>query len=333
MKKKKASVLVIGGAGYIGSNMVRTLVKAGHAPSVFDNLSTGHRGLVPKEVPFLKGDLRLGADIRKAFQKFKPKAVMHFAASSLVGESVQNPLKYYENNVVACVELLKVMAARGTKNFIFSSTAATYGEPKRVPIREEDETNPTNPYGQSKLIIEKMLQDQARVSDLSFVSLRYFNACGAHPGGETGECHDPETHIIPNIFRAITGENKEFVIFGDDYDTPDGTCVRDYIHIEDLAAAHLLALKALFGGLKSGIFNLGNGDGYSVKEILNAVERITGKKVKVRVGPRRPGDPARLIADAGKASKTLGWKPRFGLDDIVRSAWEWEKKRKAFLRS
>jgi len=318
-------VLVIGGAGYIGSNMVLKLLENKHSPVVFDNLCTGHRRLVPKKVPFVKGDLRNFQDILTALKEHKADAVMHFAASALVGESVENPLKYYDNNVVACVQLLKAMKETKVNKFIFSSTCAIFGEPRHVPIREDDPKSPMNPYGQSKLTIEHMLRDLARSSDLRYVVLRYFNACGAHPSGEIGELHDPEAHLIPNVLKVLTGEKKELQIFGDDYDTPDGTCVRDYVHIEDLAIAHLRALETLVKGKKSDVFNLGSGDGHSVREIVQAVERVTGQKVKVKMCPRRPGDPAKLVAGADKARKILGWRPRHDLESIIRTAWRWEK--------
>lgn len=318
-------VLVIGGAGYIGSNMVLKLLENKHSPAVFDNLCTGHRRLVSKKAPFMKGDLRDFKDILAALKEHKPDAVMHFAASALVGESVEDPLKYYDNNVAACIQLLKAMKEMNVNKFIFSSTCAIFGEPKQVPIREDDPKSPMNPYGQSKLTIEHMLRDLARSSDLRYVALRYFNACGAHPSGETGELHDPEAHLIPNILKVLTGEKKELQIFGDDYDTPDGTCVRDYVHIEDLATAHLLAMEMLAKGKKSDVFNLGSGNGHSVKEIVQTVERVTGQKVKIKICPRRPGDPAKLVAGAEKARKILGWKPEHDLESIIRTAWRWEK--------
>lgn len=325
-RRGKPQILVVGGAGYIGSAMVRVLVDAGESPVVFDNLSMGHRDLVPKGVPFVRGDLKKPSDIRRAFSGRRIESVMHFAASSLVGESVENPLKYYENNVVACVYLLKEMTRRGVKNFIFSSTAATYGEPRRIPVREEDAGNPTNPYGQSKLMIEKILQDLSRKGDIRYIALRYFNACGAHACGTIGERHDPETHLIPNILKTLTGEKKALKIFGTDYPTPDGTCIRDYVHVEDLADAHLRALRTLRKGAPSGAFNLGSSSGYSVKQIVSCVERVTGMTVPVQSAPRRPGDPARLVADARRAKKYLGWRPCRGLDEIVRSAWAWERR-------
>lgn len=321
-------VLVIGGAGYIGSNMVRKLLETGHKPAVFDNLSTGHRAFVPKNVLFIKGDLKKYEDILAALKKVKPEAVMHFAASALVGESVQKPVMYYDNNVSAAVQLLKAMQVCKVKKLIFSSTCAIFGEPKRIPLVEDDPKAPVNPYGQSKLMIEHILNDHAHVTDFRFVALRYFNACGAHPSGEIGERHEPEAHLIPNILKVLTGEKKELNIFGDDYATPDGTCVRDYVHIEDLADAHLLALEYLGKGNKSDAFNLGSGNGYSVKEIVDMVEKVTGKKVKVKMAPRRPGDPAKLVATSAKALKVLGWKTKHDLESIIKTAWAWEKKQK-----
>ncbi len=319
-------ILVVGGAGYIGSNMVRMLLEKRHKVVVFDNLSTGHKEFVPKEAVFFKGDLRSIRDVESIFKLYKIDAVMHFAASALVGESVENPLKYYDNNVSACINLLKAMVAHKVNYFIFSSTCATFGEPKKVPMDETHEQNPVNPYGRSKLMIEKILQDLSRADQMNYVALRYFNACGAHPSGEIGERHDPETHLIPNILKVATGEKKELMIFGDDYDTPDGTCIRDYIHIEDLATAHLLALEALNNGMKSDFFNLGSEKGYSVKEIIRAVERVTGKKIKAKVSPRRPGDPARLVAKSDKAKKVLGWKATYDLEGIIETAWRWHRK-------
>ena len=321
-------VLVAGGAGYIGSNMVLRLLETGHRVVIFDNLSTGHRRLLSKKAQFVEGDLRNFLDIRGALQKHKVDAVMHFAAAALVGESVQDPLKYYDNNVLATAQLLKAMQETKVKKFIFSSTCAIFGEPKRIPILEDDPKSPVNPYGQSKLMIETMLADHARATDFRYVALRYFNACGAHPGGTIGELHEPEAHLIPNILKVLTGEKKELQIFGDDYDTPDGTCVRDYVHIEDLAAAHLAALEYLQKGGASDYFNLGSGNGYSVQEIVREVEKVTGKKVSAKKCPRRPGDPPKLVATSQKALRVLGWKPEHDLDSIIRTAWLWEQKQK-----
>lgn len=317
-------VLVIGGAGYIGSHMVRALLEEKHDVIVFDNLSTGYREFIPEGAPFIKGDLRNGADIRGAFEEHTIDAVMHFAAASLVPESMSNPLKYYDNNVLACINLLKAMVEKKVKKCIFSSTAAVYGEPENIPIKENDKTCPANPYGMSKLMIENILKDASRAHDVSYIALRYFNAAGAHPSGETGEKHVPETHLIPNILKTAKGEKSEVMIFGDDYQTPDGTCIRDFIHVQDLCRAHLLALKALKEGMKSDVFNLGSGSGYSVKEVVRAAEVVTGRKINVKTAPRRPGDPARLVAGAERAQKVLGWRPELDLNEIIRSAWAWE---------
>jgi len=278
------NILVIGGAGYIGSHMVGALLDEKHNPIVFDNLSTGHKEFVPEGAIFIQGDLRNIQDVNKALERYSVSvdAVMHFAASSIVSESMCNPLKYYENNVSACINLLKVMVENKVKKFIFSSTAAVYGEPENVPIKEEDKTNPTNPYGRSKLMIENMLKDIAQAHDFSYISLRYFNAAGAHPFGKIGEMHDPETHLIPNILKVAKGVKDGLTIFGDKYPTPDGTCIRDYIHVQDLCKAHLLALKALNNGIKNEIFNLGNGDGFSVREVVNTAEKITGRQINVK---------------------------------------------------
>ena len=321
-------VLVTGGAGYIGSNMVKKLLEHRHSPVVLDDLSMGHRHFVPKNVPFVKGHIRKSADLQNVFKKFKVEAVMHFAASAFVGESVENPLKYYDNNTLGALQLLKAMREARVRKLIFSSTCAIFGEPKRLPIKEDDEKQPANPYGRSKLMIETILRDHAAADGLCYAALRYFNACGAHPCGEIGEVHKPETHLIPNILKVLTGEKKQLEIYGDDYDTPDGTCIRDYIHVEDLASAHLLALEALAKGMKSDVFNLGSGSGYSVKDIVKAVEKVTKKKVKVKICARRPGDPAKLIASSAKAKKILGWKPKYDLEEIIQTAWRWESSRK-----
>lgn len=323
----KSKILVTGGAGYIGSCMVRKLLEKKYIPVVFDNLSTGYRRFVPKNVSFVKGDLRNFKDIRATFKRHKIDSVMHFASMALVGESVEKPLKYYENNVLACIILLKAMQEAKVNKFIFSSTCAVFGEPKRVPISEEDPKDPANPYGQTKLMIETILKDHAKTTDFRYVALRYFNACGAHSSGEAGELHEPEAHLIPNILKVLTGEKKELQIFGDDYDTPDGTCVRDYVHIEDLASAHLSALEYLKKGMPSAAFNLGSGHGYSVKEIVRQIEKTTGRSVKVKICPRRTGDPAKLVAASTKAKKAFGWMPRHSLESIVTSAWRWESRK------
>jgi len=306
--------------------MLRALLEEGFSPVVFDNLSTGHKEFIPKNTIFIKGDLCKENDIQKIFEKIPIDAVMHFAASALVSESMNNPIKYYYNNVSAFINLLNAMLKHKIKKLIFSSTCAVYGEPKRVPIREDDDNNPTNPYGRSKLMVERIIKDIAETYDFSYISLRYFNVAGAHPSGGIGEWHNPETHLIPNILKVANGQKKKLIIFGDDYPTPDGTCIRDYIYIEDLCQAHLLALKALREGMRSDVFNLGDGSGYSIKEVVQAAEKVISKKVNVEIGSRRLGDPARLIASYEKAKKNLGWEPKADLKKIIKSAWEWEKR-------
>ena len=320
------TILIAGGAGYIGSHMLRALLEEGFSPVVFDNLSTGHKEFIPKNTIFIKGDLCKENDIQKIFEKIPIDAVMHFAASALVSESMNNPIKYYYNNVSAFINLLNAMLKHKIKKLIFSSTCAVYGEPKRVPIREDDDNNPTNPYSRSKLMVERIIKDIAETYDFSYISLRYFNVAGAHPSGGIGEWHNPETHLIPNILKVANGQKKKLIIFGDDYPTPDGTCIRDYIYIEDLCQAHLLALKALREGMRSDVFNLGDGSGYSIKEVVQAAEKVISKKVNVEIGSRRLGDPARLIASYEKAKKNLGWEPKADLKKIIKSAWEWEKR-------
>ncbi len=327
----KKIILVTGGAGYIGSHMVRTLKESGYEPVVMDDLSTGRRSFVPKSVAFVQGDLRSPRDIEKVFRRYPMDAVMHFAASIVVPESVAHPICYYENNVVASLHLLKAMLKHRVKYLIFSSTAATYGEPKRIPVKETDETSPTSPYGQSKLMFEKILKDSSAVNDFSYSSLRYFNACGAHPAGDLGPAKEKETLLIPNILRTAKGEKAFLTIFGDDYPTPDGTCIRDYIHVMDLCQAHLLALKALKRGIRNDVFNLGNGKGYSVKEVVDMAEKIIGKKIRVKIKARRPGDPARVVASAEKARRVFKWRPKMNLRRILETAWRWELVKSRFL--
>jgi len=317
-------ILVIGGAGYIGSAMVRTLLEAEYQPVVFDNLSTGHRHMVPSEAIFVEGDLQNPDDVEKAFKKYRFSGVMHFAASSIVPESVKNPLKYYRNNTAAFLNLLDQIVLRHIPHLIFSSTAAVYGEAAVMPISERAPVLPLNPYGSSKLMMERILEDTAHICPLSYVVFRYFNAAGAHHCGDIGESHDPETHLIPNIIAAVT-DKKTFTLCGDDYSTRDGTCVRDYIHVEDLCRGHLMALQYLEQGGKSETFNLGSEKGFSVKEVVKAVERVTQAGVNLKVGPRRPGDPAKLIADSQKAKKILGWQPRKDLLSIIQSACAWHQ--------
>ena len=319
------NILIVGGAGYIGSHMCKYLSKRGYRPLVLDNLVYGHRAAV-KWGPLLEGAVGDEDFLRHIFMKYPIDAVMHFAAFCYVGESVDNPAKYYENNVSDTVALLKVMVEKGVGNFIFSSSCATYGEPQEIPIREDHPQHPINPYGRTKLMVEEILADFRHAYGLSYVSLRYFNAAGADPGGELGEDHRPETHLIPLVLQTALGRRDRIEVFGDDYATPDGTCVRDYIHIEDLAGAHFLALERLLDGGSGGIYNLGNGDGYSVKQVLETARQVTGRSIPAETVARRPGDPAILVGSSEKAFQELGWRPHLPeLDAIVRTAWNWHK--------
>lgn len=319
------AILVCGGAGYIGSHINKQLHKEGYDTVVFDNLIYGHREAV-KWGKFVEGDLADISDIEAVFQKYDIEAVYHFAAFAYVGESVTNPEKYYYNNVANTLNLLKVMRKYGCNKIIFSSTCATYGEPERVPITEDMPQNPINPYGFTKLTVEHIFKDYAKAYGLKFVVLRYFNAAGADPDGEIGESHNPETHIIPLVLDAAGGQRPDIKVFGTDYDTPDGSCVRDYIHVTDLATAHLLALHYLENGGASDFFNLGNEKGTSVLEVIDSVKRVTGKDFKVVLSDRRPGDPAKLVGSSAKAQKVLGWKPQYGdIDTIVQHAWNWHE--------
>ncbi|MET4560637.1 UDP-glucose 4-epimerase GalE [Lysinibacillus parviboronicapiens] len=319
-------ILVVGGAGYIGSHFVKELVKT-HEVVVLDNLSTGHQWAVDARATFVQGDLGDSSSVQQIFDTYNIEAVLHFAAFSLVGESVIDPMKYYENNVTATLNLLKVMKENKIDKFIFSSTAATYGMPTVDFIDEKTPTNPINPYGRSKLMVEQMLADFAESYQMRYVVLRYFNAAGAYETAEIGESHSPETHLIPIILQHFLGQRESISVFGTDYDTPDGTCIRDYIHVTDLANAHLLALEGLLNGtIETATYNLGNGNGYSVKEVIETCERITGKKAIVQYVERRAGDPAKLVANADKIYCELGWKAQFGITDIVKSAWNWHKK-------
>ncbi|WPZ20156.1 UDP-glucose 4-epimerase GalE [Geobacillus subterraneus] len=318
-------ILVVGGAGYIGSHVVKELVEKEQV-IVLDNLSTGHRNLVDDRAVFVQGDLGSKADLKSIFETYPIQAVMHFAANSLVGESVKNPMKYYQNNVAATLTLLETMLDYGVKHFIFSSTAATYGIPNVELITEDCPTNPINPYGRSKLMVEQMLADLAAAYGLNYVVLRYFNAAGAHESGEIGEDHNPETHLIPLILQHLLGQRENISVFGTDYDTPDGTCIRDYIHVTDLAKAHILALEALLTGKKkTAVYNLGNGLGYSVKEVIETCEQVTGRKAVIAYTDRRPGDPARLVASSQKIEEELGWKAEYSLAQIIESAWRWHQ--------
>ena len=291
---------------------------------IADNLITGYKQAVPKEAVFYQGDIRDYEFLNNLFKKEKIDAVIHFAAFSLVGESVTNPLKYYENNLYGTKVLLQAMIDNNVDKIVFSSTAATYGEPENIPILESDRTCPTNPYGETKLAMEKMMKWSANAYQLRYVSLRYFNACGAHKSGKLGEAHNPESHLIPLVLQVPNGKRESVSIYGTDYDTPDGTCIRDYIHVTDLAEAHILAVEYLMKGGESNVFNLGNGVGYSVREVIETARKVTGHPIPAVEIPRRAGDPARLVASGEKAKTVLGWEPKItSLEDIIRSAWVW----------
>lgn len=318
------SVLVLGGAGYIGSHAVYQLMEEGQDVVVVDNLETGHQGAIHPEATFYQGDLREITFLREVFKKESIDAVIHFAANSLVGESMDKPLKYFDNNVYGTQVLLKVMVERDVKHIVFSSTAATYGEPETVPITESMPTIPTNAYGETKLTMEKLMKWTSQAHGISYASLRYFNVAGAKQSAVIGEDHRPETHLVPIILQAASGQRESITIFGEDYDTPDGTCIRDYVHVDDLISAHLLALDYLKNGGKSDIFNLGSSQGISIKEMIDAARKITGKKIPAVAGPRRTGDPSTLIASSEKARQILGWRPkRTFIQQIMEDAWRW----------
>ena len=318
------AILVCGGAGYIGSHAVHQLIARGEEVVLVDNLQTGHRGALHPQATFCEGDIRDAAALDRIFTERSIEAVLHFAANSLVGESMEQPLLYFNNNVYGMQVLLEAMVRHGVDKIVFSSTAAVYGEPKRVPIREDDETNPTNAYGETKLTMEKMMKWVSRASGVRYVSLRYFNAAGALPDGSIGEDHKTETHLIPLILQVPTGRRDHITVYGDDYPTPDGTCLRDYIHVVDLADAHMRALDYLRRGGESDIFNLGSGSGFSVKEMIAAAEKATGKAIAVEIGARRAGDPAQLIASSEKARTVLGWQPQFtDVEEVIGTAWRW----------
>ncbi len=321
------AILVCGGAGYIGSHAVHQLVEKGEEVVIVDNLQTGHRKALNPKAKFYEGDIRNYDVLDKIFTENNIEAVIHFAANSLVGESMQKPLLYFNNNVYGMQVLLESMVKHKIDKIVFSSTAATYGEPERVPIMENDRTLPTNTYGETKLTMEKMMKWVSKADGVRYVSLRYFNAAGALEDGSIGEDHRCETHLIPLILQVPLGKRDHITIFGDDYDTPDGTCLRDYIHVIDLADAHVLALEYLRKGNESNIFNLGNGKGFSVKEMIEAAKKATGKDIKVEMGTRRAGDPAQLIASSEKARKILGWNPQFtDVEVVIKTAWNWHQK-------
>ena len=320
------AILVLGGAGYIGSHTVYELIDAGRDVVVADNLQTGFRAAVHPKARFYQLDIRDRGALDTLFQAEDIEGVIHFAASSQVGESMSDPLKYYDNNLHGTMVLLKSMVEHGVDKIVFSSTAATYGEPERVPILETDRTQPTNCYGETKLSMEHMMSWVSRAHGLRYVALRYFNACGAHPSGAIGEAHNPETHLVPIILQVPNGQRDHVSIFGDDYPTKDGTCVRDYIHVTDLAQAHILALDYLLKGGDNNVFNLGNGVGFTVKEVIDTARAVTGHPIPAEISPRRAGDPAQLIASSEKAVKVLGWKPKYDdLSTIISTAWKWHQ--------
>ncbi|WP_455538531.1 UDP-glucose 4-epimerase GalE [Terrisporobacter sp.] len=320
-------ILVCGGAGYIGSHAVRQLIDRGEEVIIVDNLETGHEDAVHPQAKFYKVDIRDEEALDKVFEENKIDEVIHFAANSLVGESMTNPLKYFNNNVHGTEILLKVMVAHNVKKIVFSSTAATYGEPKNIPILESDETNPTNAYGETKLSMEKMMKWADKAHGVKYISLRYFNVAGAHVSGEIGEDHNPETHLIPLILQVPLGKREFISIFGDDYETHDGTCIRDYIHVTDLADAHILAVHKLREGSESNIYNLGSGNGFTVKEMIEAARKVTGHEIPAKVCERRAGDPAKLVASSEKARRELGWQPKHeNVEEMISSAWRWHQK-------
>lgn len=320
------AILVCGGAGYIGSHMVDLLLQRGEVPVVVDNLKTGYQAALPPSVKFYQADIRDKAALDEVFLQNEIEAVIHFAAFSLVGESMEKPLAYFNNNVYGMQVLLEKMVEHKVDKIVFSSSAATYGEPQQVPIEETAATEPTNPYGETKLMMEKMMKWVNRKYGIDYVSLRYFNVAGAAPDGHIGESHYPESHLVPIILQVPLGQREAITVYGNDYPTADGTCIRDYVHVVDLADAHIKALEYLRAGQPSDIFNLGSGDGYSVKEMIEAAERATGQKIKTIIGARRPGDPARLVAASAKAKKILGWQPTYNdMESIIATAWTWHK--------
>lgn len=326
MGSSLSNILVTGGAGYIGSHTCKALARAGYTPITYDNLVYGHRWAV-KWGPLEVGDLSDRRKLDAVIEKYNPEAVIHFAAYAYVGESIENPGKYYRNNIGGTLNILEAMKDHGISNIVFSSTCSTYGLPKTLPIPEDHSQNPINPYGSSKLMVERILKDFAYAHGIRYVSLRYFNAAGADPDAEIGEDHEPETHLIPLVLDVALGKRNNIKIFGTDYETPDGTCIRDYIHVTDLAEAHLLALDYHRNNEKSNVFNLGNGNGFSVREVIETAEKITKREIKSIDWPRRPGDPPVLVGSSEKAKKVLGWAPVYdNLESIIKTAWKWHRK-------
>lgn len=320
------AILVLGGAGYIGSHTVRALVESGRDTVVVDNLQTGFREAVHPAARFYEVDIRDRQALDRVFEAEQIEAVIHFAAFSQVGESMVRPLAYYDNNLTGTIVLLQAMVAAQVNAIVFSSTAATYGEPERVPIMEGDRTLPTSCYGETKLAMEKLMGWAGRAHDLRSVALRYFNAAGVHPSGEIGEAHASESHLVPIVLQVALGQRDAISVFGDDYPTPDGTCIRDYVHVTDLAAAHILAVDHLLAGGSSDVFNLGSGNGFSVKEVIEVARKVTGHPIPVEIAPRRPGDPAQLVASSAKIRQALGWSPQQeSVEAIVSSAWVWHQ--------
>lgn len=321
-------IAVIGGAGYIGSHTVKHLLEQGQEVVVFDNFSTGHREFVPEGLPLVEGDLGSKSDLNDLFNRYPAiNIVVHFAAFAYVRESVEHPAKYYTNNVVNTIQLLDIMLEHGVKNIVFSSTCATYGNPVQLPINEEHPQSPINPYGRTKLMMEQIMEDYSQAYGLKYVALRYFNAAGADEACEIGEWHTPETHLIPLVLDVALGTREAIHVFGNDFETPDGTCIRDYIHVADLADAHRRAIGYLMEQQVNLKLNLGNGLGYSVLEIIQAVEEVTGHAIKITISPRRAGDPAVLIGSAQRAEDLIGWQPQHHLHSIIATAWNWHKKK------
>lgn len=320
------SILVCGGAGYIGSHVTSALIESGEKVIVVDSLITGHIDAVHPDAKVFLGDLKDSEFLEKVFKENEISGVIDFAAFSLVGESMIEPLKYFENNFYGTLCLIKMMQKYNVKNIVFSSTAATYGEPENIPILETDKTFPTNPYGESKLAVEKLLKWCDKAYGMKYTALRYFNVAGAHPNGNIGEDHNPESHLIPIILQVALGKRENISVFGNDYPTEDGTCIRDYIHVMDLAQAHILALKRLENGGDSSIFNLGNGEGFSVLDVIKVARKVTNHPIPAIISPRRAGDPAKLVASSNKAISELNWKPKYNsLESIIDTAWNWHK--------